>query len=261
MILREEIIGDCRLLLGDATEIVPTLGIVDAVVTSPPYNLGSRKWDFGGEGRAGRAEGIGYSDNLPHDEYVSLQLRVLRDCFFRAKEGASLFYNHKVRTKNGVVIHPFSWLTMSPWQVRQEIIWDRGNTHNFEPSLFWNIDERIWWLTKGKPALGGSIGMPSIWRIWGPVPNTEHPAPFREEVPFKCLEALRSKTPLTVLDPYCGSGTTGIAALRQGHRFIGIEIDPGYFDIACERIRKAYSQPDMFIEAPRPPEPKQEALL
>ena len=54
-------------------------------------------------------------------------------------------------------------------------------------------------------------------------------------------------------------GTTGVAAIQLGRSFIGIEIDEGYFDIACERIRKAYAQPDMFV--PRAPEPKQEALL
>jgi DNA modification methylase len=64
----------------------------------------------------------------------------------------------------------------------------------------------------------------------------------------------------TILDPFMGSGTTGVACVKLGRKFIGIEIDEGYFDIACERIRKAYAQPDMFIEA-RAPEPKQEALL
>ena len=56
-----------------------------------------------------------------------------------------------------------------------------------------------------------------------------------------------------------GSGTTGVACVKLGRKFIGIEIDEGYFDIACERIRKAYAQPDMFVQ--RAPEPVQEALL
>jgi DNA modification methylase len=63
----------------------------------------------------------------------------------------------------------------------------------------------------------------------------------------------------TILDPFMGSGTTGLACVRIGKRFIGIEREPKYFDIACERIRKAYAQPDFFVE--RPPEPKQEALF
>ena len=63
----------------------------------------------------------------------------------------------------------------------------------------------------------------------------------------------------TILDPFMGSGTTGVAAVKLGRRFTGIEIDPGYFDIACRRIEQALKQPDMFIEPPKPM--KQEALL
>jgi site-specific DNA-methyltransferase (adenine-specific) len=55
-----------------------------------------------------------------------------------------------------------------------------------------------------------------------------------------------------VVDPFMGSGTTGVACAKLGRSFIGIEIDEGYFNIACERIRKAYAQPDMFIERPAP---------
>lgn len=65
----------------------------------------------------------------------------------------------------------------------------------------------------------------------------------------------------TILDPFMGSGTTGVACVKLGRKFIGIEIDESYFDIACDRIRKAHSQPDMFIETARVPEPIQEAML
>jgi site-specific DNA-methyltransferase (adenine-specific) len=58
-----------------------------------------------------------------------------------------------------------------------------------------------------------------------------------------------------ILDPFMGSGTTGVACAKMGRRFIGIELDRRYFDIACERITKAYAQGDMFVERPRKPEP------
>ncbi len=61
-----------------------------------------------------------------------------------------------------------------------------------------------------------------------------------------------------ILDPFMGSGTTGVAAVKLGRRFIGIEIEPKYFDIACRRISEALKQPDLFIEKPKPA--KQEAL-
>ena len=56
----------------------------------------------------------------------------------------------------------------------------------------------------------------------------------------------------TILDPFMGSGTTGVAAVKLGRKFIGIEIEPKYFDIACRRISEALKQPDMFIEKPKP---------
>jgi site-specific DNA-methyltransferase (adenine-specific)/modification methylase len=63
-----------------------------------------------------------------------------------------------------------------------------------------------------------------------------------------------------ILDPFMGSGTTGVAAVKLGRRFIGIEIEPKYFDIACRRISDALARPDLFIE-PLAPKPKQEAFL
>jgi len=63
----------------------------------------------------------------------------------------------------------------------------------------------------------------------------------------------------TVLDPFMGSGTTGVAAVRLGRKFTGIEIEPKYFDIACRRVSDALKQPDFFIEKPKPL--KQDAML
>ena len=60
------------------------------------------------------------------------------------------------------------------------------------------------------------------------------------------------KTSGTVLDPFMGSGTTGVACARLGRRFIGVEIEPRYFDIACRRIEQAYRQPDLFVQRPAP---------
>jgi DNA modification methylase len=84
----------------------------------------------------------------------------------------------------------------------------------------------------------------------------EHPTQKPLQLMKWCIGFLPAAQ--TILDPFMGSGTTGVACVKLGRSFIGIEIDEGYFDIACERIRKAYAQPDMFIE--RPPEPKQVAL-
>lgn len=85
-----------------------------------------------------------------------------------------------------------------------------------------------------------------------------HPAPMPYSMAFDHIATWSSDSD-TVLDPFLGSGTSGVAAVRQGRKFTGIEIDPGYFDIACRRIEAALKQPDMFIDPPKPM--KQEALL
>jgi site-specific DNA-methyltransferase (adenine-specific)/modification methylase len=66
-----------------------------------------------------------------------------------------------------------------------------------------------------------------------------------------CIEQL-PKGCSTILDPFMGSGTTGVAAVKLGKRFIGIEVEPKYFDIACRRIAEATKQTDLFIEKPKP---------
>jgi DNA modification methylase len=85
-----------------------------------------------------------------------------------------------------------------------------------------------------------------------------HPTQKPIEVMRWCVSHL-PQSAVTILDPFMGSGTTGVAAVKMGRRFIGIEVSPKYFDIACKRILEAYNAPDMFVEPP--PALKQEALL
>jgi hypothetical protein len=89
-------------------------------------------------------------------------------------------------------------------------------------------------------------------------PPNGHPM-SRAQAHFDWLLHWASDPGETVLDPFMGSGTTGVACARLGRRFIGIEIDPGYFDIACRRIEQAERQADLFV--PRPPATPQEELL
>ena len=86
-----------------------------------------------------------------------------------------------------------------------------------------------------------------------------HPATFPEALARDHILSWSNEGD-TVFDPFLGSGTTGVACANVGKSFIGIEIDETYFDIACERIRKAYAQPDMFV-APKAPEPVQQPLF
>jgi len=209
---------------------------VGLLITSPPYNLKNDEWPMGGQGRTPREDGIGYDqhdDSMAEDEYQSWQLACLREMYRVAKSGASLFYNHKVRIKDGIAIHPMQWIGHpdNPWTLRQEIIWDRRSTHNHSATLFWPHDERIYWMTKGKPALPDrSIGMPTIWSMGAPIPGTWHPAPFPSDLPRMCIKAIATDDTI-VLDPFCGSGTTAkVASEEFGLEAITVDISAEYIN-------------------------------
>lgn len=205
---------------------------IDVIITSPPYNLGQDCWPMGGDGRVPREDGIGYQDNLQEEDYQYWQLNCLKEIFRVAKVGASLFYNHKVRIKDGVAIHPMGWIGSpeNPWTLRQEIIWDRGSTHNHSALLFWPEDERIYWMTKGKPRIeSDSIGMSTVWKEHGPVAGTWHPAPFTEKLPKMCFDALGLKSAV-VLDPFAGSCTVLKVALELGYDAIGVDVSKQYLE-------------------------------
>jgi len=218
---------------------------VDLTITSPPYNLEDNQWDMGGGNRKKR-QGIEYKahkDNMNQADYEAWQVSALNAIHYVSKPGASLFYNHKTRTLDGSLIHPMDWLRRSKWTIRQEIIWDRLSTHNHEPRLFWPVDERIYWLTKGKPQLNDvNIGLPSVWREFGPVPNTWHPAPFTIALPRMILKAINAKPGWTVLDPFAGSCTTIKAALEFGCHAIGIDVCKEYLDTARREIERQPKQ-------------------
>lgn len=81
------------------------------------------------------------------------------------------------------------------------------------------------------------------------------------EKPVRLMYDLCRKVPGPILDPFMGSGTTGVACVKLGRRFIGIEISEEYFEIACRRITEAYNQPDLFIEKEKSDAPTQMSWL
>jgi hypothetical protein len=102
-------------------------------------------------------------------------------------------------------------------------------------------------------ANGGRLsnrGLPDIWQH--PV-SSHKPSGHPAEKPLSLIrEIVKHTTASTILDPFMGSGTTGVACVELGRNFIGIEIDSKYFDIACQRITQAYAQGDLFIDKPAP---------
>jgi DNA modification methylase len=98
----------------------------------------------------------------------------------------------------------------------------------------------------------------------GARPTTLHSVEMSEKNGHPCpkpigwmtwLVNLATRRGERIVDPFMGSGTTGVAAVKLGRRFTGIEIDAGYFDIACRRIDAALTEPDFFIEQPKPAKP------
>jgi site-specific DNA-methyltransferase (adenine-specific) len=123
-------------------------------------------------------------------------------------------------------------------------VWHRTNVNGkiYEPAFHW-CDDGIKRRSEVKEHAAVFNGV-------GPGCNeyAGHPTQKPIAVMRWLIEKLAAET---ILDPFMGSGTTGVAAVKLGRKFIGIEIDPKYFDIACRRISEALKQPDMFIERPR----------
>lgn len=241
--MRIETIGPATLYLGDCREILPSLPKVEVVVTSPPYNL--VKENSGGSTNSLKSlEGVydeWYADEMPEDEYQAWQKEVVAICMERCT--GSVFYNHKVRYawgRRGAVYHPLDWLRGFPLWC--EIIWDRCGSLAVNVPRFAAQDERIYQI--GRPAVWNKTKATSIWRI-PPQSVDGHVCAFPVELPRRCIEAT-TEPGHTALDPFMGSGTTGVAAMELGRKFIGIEREPKYFDIACRRIDDAQRQERLF---------------
>jgi len=224
-IIREVTIGDCLLLQGDAMEIVPSMGKVGSVVTDPPYGMAfkSNKRTVAHKAIANdkSTECLAWACEIPafHSRYVWMRWDNIPD-----------------------VPKPKSLVT---WVKNNHSMGDLDGEHGRQTEVcaFYRCDDHAW--PKYRPT--DVITCPRTG-------NEYHPT----EKPVALMKAVVGWTSGIVLDPFMGSGTTGVAAAQLGRKFIGIEIDPDYFDIACERVRKAYEQPDMFVE--RPAAPVQEGM-
>jgi len=231
-----------RIIQGDALTILRTLPdeIVDVGVTSPPYNKGENK-------RGWLVRDVKYAhatDKLPEDLYQENQVAVLNEIYRVTKPGGAFFYNHKIRWERGALLHPMDWLRRTRWIVKQEIIWDRMIAANIRGWRFWQVEERIYWLykPKGRNLIGDELKprhalLSSIWRF-PPEQKNPHPAPFPIALPVRAIYSIMDeRRDGVVIDPYCGSGTTLVAARLLGHNFIGIELAPEYVQYAETRLR------------------------
>ena len=215
--MRKEIIGNAVLYLGDCMEVLPNLPKVDACITDPPYGM-AEKLSGTGSGRWKKlydAKG-GFAWDQEAPEAV-LELPAVAD---------------------RVIIWGGNFFALPPsraWLVWNKII------RNFSTSVC-----ELAWTNLDRPvdAFDYSHGQLAT-------EGKQHPTQKPLGLMKWCIEKTGIADGAIVLDPYMGSGTTGVAAVQMGRKFIGIEREPKYFDIACRRIEDAQRMQDMFAHEVR----------
>ena len=222
--MRVEHIGDATLYLGDCREILPTLGKVDAVVTDPPYGIGYAAAPVVGKNRASkkydRKEWDDSAPDLSDLLDIAPEMIVWGGNYFGLPASRCWLVWHK----------PDSAPSLSP----VELAWTSLNRN---AGLF-RYSIKATGIERGEHQGGHPTQKPLPLMKW-------------------CLGFV--PTARTILDPFMGSGTTGVACSQLGRSFIGIEREPAYFDIACRRIEEAYKQPRLFDEPP--PKPQQGSIF
>lgn len=226
---------------GDAISIMDSFpaGSVNLIVTSPPYNIKNSSGNglkCGKGGKWPRAELInGYDthdDAMPYDEYVKWQKKCISAMMRLIPDDGAIFYNHKWRVQKGLIQDRHEIISNFP--VRQIIIWERNGGINFNPGYFLPTYEVIYLIAKPAFKLRkGASSIGDIWRI-GQEQKNWHPAPFPVELVSRCIGATDAEI---VLDPFMGSGSTAIAAERNGREWVGIDISEEYCVKAEERIK------------------------
>lgn len=229
--------GGITIYHGDCREILPHLDPVDLVVTSPPYNQHLETYKPSGFKKGDKwADRIAssYYDSMPEIDYQESQIGILDLLFYATSDTGSVFYNHKCRWRDKKLIHPYSFVSRSRWNIRQEIIWSRDGSLTQNARMFPPSEERIYWLVKDDWVFNSDCKFMSVWSI-ASAHKTDHPVAFPSRLPHRCIRAT-TDTSSVVLDPFMGSGTTLRAAKDLGRKAIGIEIEEKYCEIAVKRL-------------------------
>ncbi len=235
-----------KIFCGDALATMKHIpdGIVDLVVTSPPYNLKNSTGNGMKDGRGGKwanaALQNGYThhhDCMPHEEYVKWQRNCLTEMMRVLADDGAIFYNHKWRVQSGLLQDRQD--IVSGFPVRQIIIWRRKGGLNFNAGYFLPTYEVIYLIAKPAFKLAqkaNSYG--DVWEFTQEM-NNDHPAAFPVNLIDRIISSTEAKL---ILDPFMGSGTTAIAAINFKRDFIGIEVSPEYCEMARKRIERHRSQ-------------------
>jgi len=241
---RVEQIGDATLILGDCLDVLPALGRVDHVICDPPYEAIMHAAKSSSARRI-RTDGRGPLTTLDFDCIDSIREPVV-DVVAKISAGWALFFC----APEGVG----RWadaINGSPAKYKRACVWIKpdstpqlnGQGPAMGAELFvvaWCGEGYARWNAGGKRGVYTHLTNPPSRHGGHP---TEKPASLMRE-----LLGDFTNPGQTICDPFMGSGTTLVAATQLGRASIGIELDPGYFDIACKRVEEAWKQPRLFAE-------------
>lgn len=233
--MKKIIINDCTLYHGDSGDFIKgvSLNEFDAMLTDPPYGINADK-GFSGAG--------GFSSASKPTK--AIERRQYSGDWDNERPPASLLYACLNRVKQSI-IWGGNYFTDILEQNNFWLVWDKENTM---PTM---SDCELAWT---------NINKNSVKRInfnnngcMAREKGRYHPTQKPVDVMHWCLTQFQN-APSHIFDPFMGSGSTGVACVKAGLKFTGVEIDKEYFDIACQRIEDAYKQPDLFVQAQKEPE-------
>jgi site-specific DNA-methyltransferase (adenine-specific) len=269
---------DCSLLPGDYADNLTCVGnSARMVFTSPPYNIGSKQMRSIGGRQAGGFDAKSFSsiweypDEMDEVEYRQSQQDFIHFCFENIlRNDGVLVYNHKDRRKDGCYISPLEWilpLKASGIEIFDTVVWNRLSSHNNGATIITPTHEYLYIIRRAgrkvffdKPRYEDSVSRLIAEKRKAPYVGTpmksvvsipfdtsvregdemKHNAPFPVPLAELFINAFSSPGEL-VCDPYSGSGTTGVAAIRTGRAFVGTEREEKYYLNACARLQKEIS--------------------
>lgn len=226
--MRKEVIGDATMYCGDCAEILPTLPPVQLVATDPPYGISYvSAWR-----KQGPTEMLQNDDAAPVDTLPAIA-GVLVD-------GGALY----LATRFDVATQWNDAVKAAGLALKTPIYWNKGNHTSGDLEGDFGAQVEIFiFAHKGRHKLRGKR-LANLWHF----PRdkaSDHPTPKPVALMERIVDC-SSDVQGIVLDPFMGSGTTGVACMNLGRKFIGIEIEPRYFDIACERVAYVQNQGRLF---------------
>lgn len=220
---RPVIIGDCTLYNADCLEVIPTLRNIGAVCTDPPYGIEDM---VGGYGRSG--------ETIANDRTLEVCMAALGSaCRVAPAAVWAVFYSPRVRRE---------FFSSLPPELHDlgEIIWDKKAPGMGRGIRYQHENVAMFYTGDQKSVTRDTFSIIKAYRS-----AETHP----HQKPTQLIESLVELVGGgVVLDPFMGSGTTGVACANLGRKFVGIELDAKHFATCCRRIEEAYSTPRLFME-------------